>query len=462
MTTTWSTDGPSTSDTGDEMTAPDLAPVPADRPIELAVVGAGARGDTYAAWAARHPDEVRVVAVAEPDDARRDRFAAQHALPGEAVARSWEELAERDRVADLVAVATQDDLHVEPAEVFAAQGHHLLLEKPIAPDPDGVERVARAVAASGVRVHVAHVLRHTRLTTAVRAAIAEGRIGEVVAIQRLEPVGYWHFAHSYVRGNWRNESLSSPVLLAKSCHDIDWINHIVGGGCRSVASFGALHHFRPETKPAAAGDATRCLGCAHEPDCAWSAASFYLPLIDNGWTGFPLTALTTHPSPESVREALADGPYGRCVHECDNDVPDTQSVLLEFDGGVQASFTLSAFTEARLRETRILGTEGELRADGASFEIFRFLDDRTSRISPNGADATSRDLLGHGGGDDGLMRAVVDDLRDPDPTPSRVAFDEAIDAHRIVFAAERARRQRRVVDLAPTTLAPPSPEEVAR
>ncbi len=415
--------------------------------IEMVVAGAGARGQTYADFARRHPELVRVVGVAEPDPARRDGFAAVHGLSGDAVMSSWRELAGRPKLADLAVVSTQDSDHVDPAVALMALGYDLLLEKPIAPDLEGCLRVEAAALEHGARVHVGHVLRHTEFTAAVRDTIAGGAIGEVMAVQRFEPVGHWHFAHSFVRGNWRNEAMSSPILLAKSCHDIDWIAHLIGRPCRSVSSMGSLVHFRPESKPAAAGAVTRCLDCDHEPDCAWSARALYMALAEGGWTGFPLTVLTDDVSPDSIRAALADGPYGRCVYECDNDVPDTQSALMEFAGGVQASFTLSAFSEMRLRETRILGTEGELRGDGVSFETHRFLGGRTERHTPNGPDASPRDLLGHGGGDDGLMHAVVADLADPDPGAAGAAFAEAIHAHRIVFAAEEARRGRRVVEV---------------
>ena len=415
--------------------------------VDMVVAGAGARGRTYADFARRHPDLVRVVGVAEPDRARREGFAADHGLADEAVMSSWQELVERPKLADLAVVSTQDRDHVDPAVALMALGYDLLLEKPIAPDLEGCERVEAAAAEHGARVHVGHVLRHTAFTSAVRDTIASGAIGQIMAVQRFEPVGHWHFAHSFVRGNWRNETLSSPILLAKSCHDIDWIAHLIGAPCRSVSSMGSLVHFRAESKPVAAGAAMRCLDCGHEPDCAWSAPALYLALAEGGWTGFPLTVLTDDVSPDSIRDALADGPYGRCVYECDNDVPDTQSVLMEFDGGAQASFTLSAFSEMRLRETRILGTEGELRGDGVSFDVHRFVTGRTERHTPNGPDASPRDLLGHGGGDDGLMHAVVADLADPDPGAARAAFAEAIHAHRIVFAAEQARLGCRVVEV---------------
>ena len=67
---------------------------------------------------------------------------------------------------------------------------------------------------------VAHVLRYSAVNRRLKRMIQDGVIGDIQTIQHREPVGSWHFAHSFVRGNWRKESESAPVLLTKCCHDV--------------------------------------------------------------------------------------------------------------------------------------------------------------------------------------------------------------------------------------------------
>jgi predicted dehydrogenase len=187
--------------------------------------------------------------------------------------------------------------------------------------------------------------------------VVDGRLGEIVGVEHLEPVGWWHFAHSFVRGNWRRLDGSGPMLLTKSCHDLDWLRYIVGRSAVAVASRGGLHHFTPANRPAGAAD--RCLDCAVEPTCPYSAVRLYVgSLGDPVRERWPLSIVTTDLTEAGMRQALRDGPYGRCVYSCDNDVVDHQVVTVDFEGGVTATLTVSAFTPMGRRRTRIMGTPG--------------------------------------------------------------------------------------------------------
>lgn len=406
-------------------------------PVRLAIIGAGSRGTGYASYAATHPDQARVVAVAEPRAFYRDRLAREHQIPSERVFVDWREAAAQPRLADAAIIATQDAMHVEPAEAFAGRGYHLLLEKPMAPDEVGCRRIHRAVTAAAIVFAVCHVMRYTAYTRRLKALLDAGRIGDLVSIQHLEPVGYWHQAHSFVRGNWRNERESSPMLLAKSCHDLDWLRHVMGVPCERVSSFGSLKHFRREEKPAAAGDATRCLDCPCEAICPYSARKIYLGRVARGETGWPVDVLTPKVSEASVTEALRSGPYGRCVYECDNDVVDHQVVNLLFAGGRTAAFTMTAFNLSGHRRTRLFGTRGEISGDGVHLEVVDFLTDRTEVIDTAAMDASI--LGGHGGGDYGLMQSFVAAVAAQDQSRVLSGPDETLETHLMVFAAERSR-----------------------
>jgi len=412
--------------------------------VTLLIVGAGDRGTNYARYALHHPDEARIVAVAEPRDFYRERLAKVHNIPRTNVFRDWRDLANRPRLADAVIIATQDALHAEPAIFLTGQGYHMLLEKPMAPNEADCRRIVAAVKASGIIFAVAHVLRYTAYTAYLKKILDDEQIGRIVCIQHMEPVGYWHQAHSFVRGNWRNERESSPMLLAKSCHDLDWIRYIMGVRCRAVSSFGSLYHFRHDNRPVGASD--RCLECAVERTCPYSAKRIYLDRVERGLgAGWPVNIITPDPTPQNVLAALGTGPYGRCVYACDNDVVDNQVVNLLFEDGRTASFTMVAFTEMADRRTRIFGTHGELYGDGSKIHVYKFMQDRWDVHDTQGAEPAV--LGGHGGGDYRIMKAFVAAVAKNDPSLILSGPDETLETHLMVFAAERARRENRVVQL---------------
>jgi len=414
------------------------------KPVTLLVVGGGGRGAGYAEYSADHPDELKIVGVAEPLDFRRNNLASKYAIPPQNVYTDWRQAAGRERFADAVVIATQDAMHAEPAVAFAERGYHMLLEKPLAPNEQDCRRIIKAVLNARILFAVAHVLRYTVYTRRIKQIIDSGVIGDVVSIQHLEPVGYWHQAHSFVRGAWRNSAESSFMLLAKSCHDIDWIRHIMGRSCRSVASFGSLYYFRPERSPA--GAAERCLDCTVEPNCPYSAKKIYLGLLARGKTGWPLKSLADEVTPESVMSALRDGPFGRCVYRCDNDVVDNQVVIMNFEGGRSASFTMTAFTPSSDRKTRIFGTLGHLEGDGRYIHHFDFLSDRKETIDTKvQSDGTM--LSGHGGGDFHLMKSFVSAVAGNDQSQILSGPVETLESHLIVFAAERSRMGGKIVEV---------------
>jgi predicted dehydrogenase len=414
------------------------------RPLRLAVIGAGSRGSTYANYALKHPEELEIVGVAEPRDFYREGMANTHQIPIKNVTRDWGEWLSRERFADAIIIATPDAFHAAPAIAFAELGYHLLLEKPMAPTEAECRKIVDAVNRAGVMLAVCHVMRYTPYTRALKQVLESGRIGEIVSVQHLEPVGYWHQAHSFVRGNWGNESRSSSMLLQKSCHDLDWLRHLIGKPCECVSSFGSLNHFRESQKPVGAAD--RCLDCEIESDCAFSAKRFYLSQLETGNTDWPVNVITSDTTQSGVLEALRSGPYGRCVYACDNDVVDHQVVNLEFAGGVTASFTMTAFTKSRDRETRIFGTKGELFGNGQTLEVYDFLTEQTAIVDTE-LESDGSIQSGHGGGDEGVMHAFLTALRENEPSAILSGPNESLESHLMVFAAETSRREARVCEV---------------
>ncbi|HET9253911.1 MAG TPA: Gfo/Idh/MocA family oxidoreductase, partial [Pseudonocardiaceae bacterium] len=381
------------------------------RPVRVAVLGAGIRGTEFARHIRRSGGIV--VALAEPDQTRRDRLGAEHAVPPESRYDDWRRLAERGPGhADAVVITTQDAEHAGPCERFAELGYHILCEKPMAPTEPDAARMAAAVERAGVLFAVCHTLRYRRYTRVLTELLASGRIGRVMSVQHLEPVGWWHFAHSYVRGNWRREGLSSSLLMAKCCHDLDWLGYVIGSRPRRVASFGRLSHFRAEQRPAGAAD--RCQDCAAEPGCPYSATRLYRQCLgDPPLEHWPLGVLTPVATERALALALAEGPYGRCVYGCDNDVVDHQVVALDYDNGVTATHTVTAFTEMTERKTRIFGTHGRIDGDGYQLSVYDF---RVGLRAASETITTYPERVGpHGDGDQALVNAFLSAVATGDP-----------------------------------------------
>ena len=415
--------------------------------VKILIVGCGARGSGYGRFVLQCPERAKVVAIAEPIAERRNAVGDAHNVPLEYRFNSWEDVARLPRLADAVLICTQDQMHEAPAIAFAQLGYDILLEKPMAPTAESCRRIVAAVKKAGVLFAVCHVLRYTAYTRKLKEVLASGAIGEIINIQHLEPVGYWHQAHSFVRGNWRNEEESSFMLLAKCCHDVDWLRYVMNRPCRQVQSFGTLKHFRPECAPK--GATARCLDCPAdiEKNCPYSAIKIYLrDRLDKGHSGWPVNVLAHEVTRETILDALRNGPYGRCVYACDNDVVDNQVVNMIFDNGSTISMTMTAFNAHSGRLTRIFGTRGSIDTDSNTITLFDFLTDKKTVIDT----AVKNDggiLSGHGGGDGGLMDAFISAVAEQDPSKILSGTDETLESHLMVFAAEESRKNGKVMDI---------------
>nr|XP_020663683.1 uncharacterized protein LOC110086815 [Pogona vitticeps] len=418
--------------------------------ISVLVIGAGNRGQNYASYALHYPARMKVIGVADPRAFARKALQEAHKIDKDNVFDDWRPAAEREKFADAVIIATPDRLHKAPAVAFAQKGYHILLEKPMAVTPDDCKEIVRASKASNIILAVCHVLRYYPVALKIKEVLDSKLIGDICHIQHLEPVGFWHFAHSFVRGNWRNEGESSFSLLAKSCHDVDLINFWMGGKrCLKISSFGSLSHFTKEHKPE--GAASRCLDCSIEQTCPYSARKIYLKLGEEGYFRWPVSVVCSNGQSdiESLTKALKDGPYGRCVYDCDNDVVSNQVVNMEFEGGATAAFTMIAFTEKLgVRKTTIYGTKGELNCEGSGpVEVFDFLQQKKIIFSPETVPCVPESLGAHNGADYYLIQSFVSAVAENNPFLIQTGAEETLNSHLLVFEAERSRREKRVVFL---------------
>jgi predicted dehydrogenase len=403
--------------------------------VTAILLGAGQRGvDACAAYAKKYPNELKIVGVAEPRQERRKAFARAHGICEENSVSSWEELLNRPKMADCVFICTQDKMHYEPLKKAAGLGYHILCEKPVSPDKDELLAIRSLAEQYDGVISVAHVLRYSPFFTKIKELLDAGKIGRLLNIQHMEAVGYWHMAHSFVRGNWRDSHETSPMILAKCCHDFDILLFLAGMAVQRVSSFGSLTLFKEENAPADAP--MRCLdGCSHRDECPFYAPRFYLEHPKAVSDGFR-RVLSLDETQEAVLEALRESPYGRCVYRCDNDVVDHQVVNLEFEGGLTASLTMCAFTDRCERVISLHGSHGEIRGwmEDNRIEVVDFATENREIIHVHAP------KTGHGGSDMAMMKRFVQMTAGEKHEKNISSAVEAVDSHLIALAAEKSRK----------------------
>ena len=390
--------------------------------IKAVVLGAGYRGRAYADYALAHPDQFEIVGVADPVQAE--------VIPAPKYWNDWRACLDDRPDADVIIIAMPDSLHHEPALMALDAGYHLLLEKPISPTEEECREVIAKALERKRLVLVGHILRYTAYFAHIKALIDSGELGDVVSIAHQESAGFWKVAHSYVRGNWANSKRSSPIILAKCSHDIDLFVWWLGRKCRKVSSFGSIKLFRPEMMPK--GAAKCCVNCppAIEKRCVWSARNMYVRHDE-------LKYLFADQSDEAMEKLISETEYGKCVYQSDNDVPDHQTVTMEFEGGATVSHVMTGFTNRNVRTTRIALTRGEIIGDGENLDICRFDGNPVETGVPMiyRLPNSSR----HGGGDFNLVSELVRIVRRGDEDEIRQITEESLQSHLICFAAEKSR-----------------------
>jgi oxidoreductase domain protein len=401
----------------------------------VAIAGLGPRGFyTYAQYQKVHPERMKVTAIADIDETKLYLAAEDLHIPPEGCFKSAEEMLSKDKLADVLIVATQDKQHIAHALAGLERGYDLILEKPVATTPEDCIAIRDAAKRLNRKVAVCYVLRYTTFYRTIKNIIYSGRIGEVVNVDAVENVGYWHQAHSFVRGNWSNCGRSSPMILQKSCHDMDILNFLIGSHCECLSSFGSLSFFNSEHRPKDAAEF--CVDCPRKESCVYSAERIYLGEDTQEKRPWVRTVVAPAGGLAEVKKALRRGPYGRCVFVCDNDVVDHQTVALRYENGVTVSFTMSAFSAEVYRSIRIMGTQGEIEGEQKTNLIrCTTFDGKTEVYDIN---KLASDLSGHGGGDNQLLTDFFDENSEGHIDAVSGIYS-AIESHMMAFAAEYSR-----------------------
>lgn len=402
--------------------------------MKVAILGYGGRGRNYANILHHlYRKQVQITAVIDTNTEKLANAQRELKLAPSQCYTDYKDFLAAGKMADWLLICTQDSDHYAHTMAALDAGYDVLLEKPISADPKECDAIAARAEELGKKVAVCHVLRYTPFYSKVKEIIDSGVLGQLVGIEMTENVGYWHQAHSFVRGDWGNSETSTPMIFAKCCHDLDLASYFVNQPCKQVCSTGALHYFKPECAPQ--GSAKRCVDCKLT-DCPYDARKIYLDTLRKiprcarkyAW---PQSRLVSDgmPTLAKVEQALHDGQFGRCVFACDNNVVDYQSTMMTFENGVQCTLTMTAFSHEIYRTIYVRGTMGTLEGNFEKHCLYlRLYGKRARKIR------VRTPMSGHGGGDTGLMRGLVQgNLR----TDIRLS----IQSHKMAYAAEKSRLQ---------------------
>lgn len=414
--------------------------------ITVSLLGAGNRGlDTYAAIAQKEFDDVKFMCCIDEDEERLLQFQKRFGVGGDALYKSAEEFLTKPRQSELLIIATQDTSHYILAKEALMKGYDLILEKPVALNVEELLELEELSSKLGRTVIVCHVLRYQKMWQMIKEIIDEGKLGRIITIAHNENIGHYHYAHSYVRGNWRNKSTSGPLVLTKSSHDIDILYYLVGSNIKRVASFGSLSYFHSGNAPEGHGE--HCEGCVVRNTCRYEGERMYTSF--GGF--FPLFTKGKY-TRRAVKEGLRTTDYGRCLYTMDHDVVDHQSSIIEFENGVSATFNLNAFTRRMHRSLKVMCEYGEIRANERTIEVSTFelqplfwgfikhllhIDRKViKRISLHKPWDFSK-YLGHKDADRRFVKSVFQNYRMK--KQSLTPLSESVHSHIVALALEEAR-----------------------
>ena len=426
-----------TNDQGERIYLPEFSNsfVP-DKPITVITCGAGSRGNVYGNYAVQYPAQLDVVGVAEPIVIRNERYAKKHAIKDENRFKTWEDVFKRPKFADAILITTPDNLHYGPCMKALEMGYHVLLEKPISPSEKECRDILAMTKKTGKIVAVCHVLRYAPYFEELRKIMQSGVLGKVVSIQHIEPIEHTHMSHSYVRGNWHNSKETTPIILAKSCHDLDILRWMIGKQSKSIHALGDISWFNKKNAPE--GSTARCTdGCKVEASCPYSALKLYYRERKRTYVFDMPEEKEKHA--EHIMEKLKTTNYGRCVYRMENDQPDHYTTNILFEDGITCSFSMEAFTSYEGRRTRVMGSLGDIVGDMTTMVHTDFLTGKKTEWK-NATDM-------HGGGDWRLVANWIEAISKNDASLLTSTIDASIESHLMGFAAEKSRKENKVVEI---------------
>lgn len=403
--------------------------------MKIAIIGYGGRGRLYSDILKNNKD-AEICAICDCDEEKLSLAKKELGVCDSVLFASEEKFFLQEKLADILFVCTQDELHFGHAIKGLEKGYDLLLEKPIACSMEECKAIEAKAKALNRNIFVCHVLRYTPFYMEIKKQLDSGKFGKVISLSTTENVAYWHQAHSYVRGNWSNDNHATPMIIAKCCHDLDLISWFMDEACESVSSFGSLSVFKKENAPKESAE--YCLQCPLKATCQYSAEKVYITdRAKKGKLGWPCDIIVNEPTVEKLYDVLQTSKYGKCVYKCDNNVVDHQVVNMQFKNGSTAQLTMTAFSEECFREIRLHCENGDIAGNMLDNVLTCNIFGKESyKVDVNIESDTD---YGHGGGDFGMMQTLIDFYKGESKLTTTIA--ESMQSHYIGFAAEQSRKE---------------------
>lgn len=182
--------------------------------LRVGVVGVGHIGKNHARLYAELPT-AEFAAIYDTDPSKAEQLAREF---GTVAVDSLEEFSRR---VDAASVATPTSSHFEVARQLLDAGKHLLIEKPIAENPQHASELAERAAARQLVLQVGHVERFNPVLGALEARLTHPRFIEA---HRLSP--------------YPNRSTDIGVVLDLMIHDLEIILHLVRSPVQTIDAVG--------------------------------------------------------------------------------------------------------------------------------------------------------------------------------------------------------------------------------
>lgn len=400
--------------------------------VKLAIIGAGVRGRyTYGEFIKDNNDICEVVAVVESKIGRREKFKEIFNLSDDKVFEDVNDFFEKEKIADAVIVCSNDNTHFYIAAAALEKGYDVLVEGPVANNLDKLVHLKDVCENNKDKVFMAAMpFRYSNLCLKLRKIISSKDMGSLININYNSHIGYKKFVHNFVRGNWRLDNDTAPLILTNSCYDLDILEFLINSQCEKISSFGQLNHFRRKNLQLDMSEL--CIRCSKDKECPYCAQKIYLN--DDEMSH----AVHINPTKENLKNILREGQYGQCVYSCDNNVSDNLISILKFKNNITATLNISAFTKEENRNITLMFTHGEIYAD---------LQDNTIAIKKFTNEKEVVIRFDKDNGEEQLIKDFINEIQNRNLDNLKSSVLSTINSHVTGFACEFANVSETVVDV---------------